>query len=212
MPQRSPRAELWLIAGVFAATSLGLWLLGRALDEPLLSFAGLMTTASTFVPMPADAYVIHAAETISPIWIAILGGAINAVAVLGERLFLQRLIGFPIFDRIRNFIGTNRFVTAMEDQMFLGLIVAAASPLPFEVFRFVAVARDYSPTRYAVATFIGRGTRFYALAAAGGFFAAHGLGPYALGALIVLFALGLVRSIRRMRSLDAAAIANAPEI
>ena len=202
MPQRSPRAELWLIAAGFVVTSLGLWLLGRALDEPLLSFAGLMTIASTFVPMPADAYVIHAAETISPAWIALLGGAINAIAVLGERLFIQRLIDFPIFDRIRNFIGTNRFVTAMEDQMFLGLIVAAASPLPFEVFRFVAVARNYSPTRYALATFIGRGARFYALAAAGGFFAAHGLVPYVVTILIVVFALGLIRSVTRMRNLD----------
>jgi membrane protein YqaA with SNARE-associated domain len=210
MPQRSPRAELWLIAGVFVGTSLGLWLLGRALDEPLLSFAGLMTIASTFVPMPADAYVIHAAETISPIWIALLGGAINAVAVLGERLFLQRLIGFPIFDRIRNFIGTNRFVTAMEDQMFLGLIVAAASPLPFEVFRFVAVARNYSPSRYALATFIGRGTRFYALAAAGGFFAAHGLVRYVIAALVIVFVLGLVRSLTRMRQLDAETQTEAP--
>ena len=202
MRQRSRLAELWLIAGTFAVVSLGLWTAGRIIDEPILSFAGLMTIASTFVPMPADAYVVNVSQHIDPLTVALLGGAINSVAVLGEAAFLNRLIDYPLFDRLRRFVGTNRFADAFERHMFIGLVVTAASPLPFEVFRFIAVARGYSWIRYAVATFIGRGSRYYVLAAAGGALASRDLLPRVVGVLIVLFVIGLAQSIIRFRRAD----------
>ena len=199
MLRRSRLAELWLIATAFGVVSFGLWGLGRAFDQPLLSFSGLMTLASTFVPMPADAYVVNAARNIDPVTIGLLGGAINAVAVLGERMFFDRLRGYPAFDRLLRFIGTNRFVDAVEKQMFIGLVVAAASPLPFEVFRVVACARNYSRWRYALATFIGRGSRYYALALGSTWFEGLGLVPWIVGLLVLFFVVGLVQSIRRFR-------------
>lgn len=202
MRQRSRLAELWLIAAAFAVVSVGLWTAGRVLDEPVLSFSGLMTIGSTFLPMPADAYVVNVSQYISPPTVGLLGGAINAGAVLGERAFLARLIDYPIFDRVRRFVGTNRFVDVFERYMFVGLIVAAASPLPFEVFRFVACARNYSWWRYALATFIGRGGRYYALAAAGGALASRDLLPRVVGVLVVLFAIGVVQSVIRFRRSD----------
>lgn len=202
MRRFSRNAEAALIVGAFASISAVLWIAGRILDEPLLSFAGLMTLASTALPMPADAYVVNVSQYIGPVTVGLLGGAINAVAVLGERAFLARLIDYPIFDRVRRFVGTNRFVDVFERYMFVGLIVAAASPLPFEVFRFVACARNYSWWRYALATFIGRGGRYYALAAAGGALASRDLLPRVVGVLVVLFAIGVVQSVIRFRRSD----------
>jgi len=204
MPQRSRLVELWLIAAAFVVVTAVLWGLGRALDEPLLSFMGLMTLGSTFIPMPADAYVVNASKFIDPVTIGILGGAINALAVLGERAFLERLIGYPIFDRLNRFIGESRFIDAMEKQMFIGLTVAAASPLPFEVFRFVACARGYDRARYALATFIGRGSRYYVLALGTSRFVDDATLPWIVGSLIAFFAIGLMQSIRRFRQQEEA--------
>ena len=202
MPQQSRRAELWLIAAAFGAITVVLWGLGRWLDEPLLSFIGLMTLASTFVPMPADAYVVNASQFIDPVTIGLLGGAINAVAVLGERAFLDRLIDYPLFAKISRFIGTNRFVEVLEKQMFIGLTLAAASPLPFEVFRFVACARGYDRLRYAIATFLGRGGRYYVLALGTSRFVDDATLPWIVGTLVAFFLLGLVQSIRRFRQAE----------
>lgn len=199
MPQRSRLVELWLIAGAFLVVTGVFWGLGRALDEPLLSFMGLMTLASTFVPMPADAYIVNASKFIDPVTIGLLGGAINSLAVLGERAFLDRLIDYPIFDKVRRFIGTNRFVEALEGQMFLGLVIAAASPLPFEVFRFVACARGYDRVRYAIATFLGRGGRYYVIALGTERFVDDATLPWIVGTLVIVFALGLIQSVRRFR-------------
>jgi membrane protein YqaA with SNARE-associated domain len=199
MPQRSRLAELWLIAAVFGVVSATLWGAGRFFDEPILSFAGLMTIASTFLPMPADAYAVNVSQYISPVTVGLLGGAINAVAVLGERMFLDRLIDYPIFAKLKRFVGTNRWIDVFEKHMFFGLIVAAASPLPFEVFRFVACARNYNRWRYGTATFIGRGGRYYVLAAAGGALAESGLLSRFVAALVGLFALGVIHAIVRFR-------------
>ncbi len=199
MLQRSRTAELWLIAAAFLAVTATLWGLGRFFDEPVLSFMGLMTLGSTFVPMPADAYVVNASKFIDPITIGLLGGAINSLAVVGERAFLDRLIDYPIFEKVKRFIGTNRFVEALEGQMFLGLIIAAASPLPFEVFRFVACARNYDRVRYAIATFIGRGGRYYVLALGTSRFIDDATLPWIVGTLVALFLLGVIQSIRRFR-------------
>lgn len=202
MRQFSRRAELFLIGGAFVVISVGVWALGRVFDAPLLSFSGLMVLASTFVPLPADAYVVQTAETLDPIMVAVVGGLINAFAVLGERLFILRLIDYPIFERLKRFVGTNKFLGVLDDQMFLGLAIAAASPIPFEVFRFVAVTRNVNLVTYFFATLIGRGGRFYVLAVAGGWFAAQGILPHVVAFLLVLFALGVVRSLRNLKEDD----------
>lgn len=149
--------------------------------------------------MPADAYVVQTAATLDPVTVAIVGGVINAFAVLGERQFILRLIDFPIFDRVVRFVGTNKYLGILDKQMFLGLALAAASPVPFEVFRFVAVTRNVNLVTYFFATLIGRGGRFYALAIAGGFFAAQGVLRIVVAVLVVLFVIGLIRSILNLR-------------
>ena len=204
MRRFSRRVELFLIGTGFIVVSLGTWALGRVFDSPLLSFAGLMTLASTFVPLPADAYVVSTAETIDPLTVAVVGGVINAFAVLGERSFLLRLVDYPIFERLKRFVGDNRYLAVLDKNMFLGLTLAAASPIPFEVFRFVAVARAVTVVIYFFASLIGRGARFYVLALAGGLFAAQGILQVVVAVLLVIFFIGVIRSFMNLRKDDQA--------
>ena len=201
MRRFSPNAEAALILGTFGTVAGLFWGAGRFFDEPVLSFAGLMTLASTAIPMPADAYVVNVSQYLSPVTVGLLGGFINAWAVLGERAFFDRIIDRPIFEKITRFVGTSRLVEVFERQMFVGLVIAAASPLPFEVFRFVACARAYDRLRYFVATFIGRGGRYYVLAAAGAALAREQLAKV-VALLVLLFVVGLIQSILRFRTAD----------
>lgn len=200
MSQSSRRVELLAIVAGFIAVTVSVYVLGSQLEQPLVSFAGLMVLASTFVPMPADAYVVQTAETIDPLQIAVVGGLVNAFAVLGEREFLLRLADFELFGKVKKFFGTNKYLAVLDRYMFWGLAVAAASPLPFEVFRFVAVSRDVHLGTYFFATLIGRGSRFYVLALAGTWFASQGLLTTVVGVLLVLFAVGVARSIYVFRA------------
>lgn len=75
--------DLWAIACIFGVVSSGLFVAGRILESPVLSFTGVMTIASTFIPMPADAYVIAASARVPALTIGVVGGAVNAAAVLG---------------------------------------------------------------------------------------------------------------------------------
>lgn len=192
-------ADLWLIAAALAAAALLLWGLGWILDSPLLRFAGFMTGATTFLPLPADAYVLSAAATNPPLAVALVGGAVNAAVVLVEREWVLRLVSHPTFDRFREFVGTNRWVDMAKEHLFFGLVVGGFSFLPFEPFRLVAVLRDYPKYRYALATFLGRGFRYYWLARAGRVFAVYGVIKYVVWASLAFFAFGLFRSYQRYR-------------
>ena len=176
------------------------WLVGFILDSPLLKFAGFMAGASTFVPMPADAYVLNAAATHPALTIGALGGAVNAVAVLAERQWILRAASHPVFDRFSEFIGTNRWIDLAQKNMFVGLVVGGFSFLPFEPFRLVAVLRGYNQLRYATATFFGRGIRYYWLARAGSVFAVYGIVEYVVWASLAVFTFGLFRSYLRFRA------------
>ncbi len=193
-------AELWLIAIALGVVAVGVWLLGVLLGSSLLSFIGFMIGATTFLPLPADAYVLSVADDHSALVIGVVGGLVNAAVVLVEREWVLRLARHPIFDRFSEFIGTNRWVDLAERHLFIGLIVGGFSFLPFEPFRLVAVLRNYSPIRYAVATFLGRGVRYYWLARAGSVFAVYGIVEYVVWASLAFFAVGLIRSYLRYRS------------
>ncbi len=193
-------ADLCLIAGGYAALAVGLWFAGSAVGSPILQFIGFMAGASTFVPLPADAYVLSVADDYPALTIGLVGGAVNAAAVLVEREWVMRLVSHPVFTRFQEFVGTNRYVGWAENHLFVGLVVGGFSFLPFEPFRLVAILRNYSPVRYAFATFVGRGVRYYCYARVGRLFAVYGLAKWVVWASLALFAVGLVRSYFRFQS------------
>lgn len=200
MSRTSRVADLWIIAGALAAAAIGLWGLGLVLGSSLLRFVGFMAGACTFLPLPADAYLLDASTRHDALVLGVVGGLVNALVVLVERAWVLRLVDHPMFDRFREFVGTNRWVDRAEDHLFLGLVIGGFSPLPFEPFRLVAILRRYSLVRYAVATFLGRGFRYYWLARAGSVFADFGLVRYVVWASLAFFGIGLARSYARFRS------------
>lgn len=196
-------AELWLLAGALAVVAVGLWGIGVLVDSSLLQFAGFMTGATTFLPLPADAYVLNASTSNPALTVGVVGGVVNALVVLVERHWILGLARHPIFDRFSEFIGTNRWVDMAEKHLFIGLVVGGFSFLPFEPFRLVAVLRNYSPPLYALATFFGRGFRYYWLARLGAVFAVYGVIKYVVWASLLVFTVGLLRSYLRFRSMEA---------
>lgn len=194
MSRTSRSTELWLIAIGLGAVAMGLFVTGTALDSSILKFCGFMTGATTFIPMPADAYVLATSESVDPLTIGILGGLINGLVVLVEARWVLQLSTFPVFERFRRLVGTSRYIDLVERYMFLGLLVGGLTFLPFEPFRLIAIMRRYSYPLYFTATVLGRGLRYYLLARVGNVIANFGVIQYFIWGSIALFAVGLFRS------------------
>ena len=107
---------------------------------------------------------------------------------------------------MRRFFAGNRLVDLTDRNMFLALMVGAASFIPFEPFRLIAVMRDYSQVKYFLATGLARGTRYYVLASVGSALLEVGFLQQAIWITLGLFAFGLwrsaVRLIRGARAVD----------
>ena len=192
------KLRLFGIAAGAAVVSLTLYLVGVSTGNTLLRFMGLMVGATTFVPLPADTFVLSASASLSPVVIGVVGGLINATMVLVERVWILALIDSPAFDRMRRFFAANRVVELTDRNMFLALIVGAASFIPFEPFRLIAVMRGYSPVKYFLATGLARGTRYYVLASVGAALLEVGFLQQAIWITLGLFAFGLWRSAVRL--------------
>ena len=205
-PGGTRRFRLVAIAATAAIVALTLYLVGRSAGSPLVRFMGLMVGATTFVPLPADTFVLAASADLSAPVVGLVGGLINATMVLVERLWILALVDSPSFDRLRRFFATNRLVELTDRNMFLALMIGGATFIPFEPFRLVAVMRRYSPVRYFVATFVGRGGRYFVLASVGSALLDVGLLQQAIWITLVLFAFGLwrsaVRLVRGTRAID----------
>jgi len=191
----SRRTKLVAIPAVVAVVAIALWIAGDVADSALVRFVGLMVGATTFVPLPADAFVLSASRDIDPLTVGLVGGAMNALMVLVERRWLLIMISHPSFDRFARFFDNSRVVALANRNMFLGLLIGGASFIPFEPFRLIAVVSDYSPVRYAVATFISRGGRYYALAALGAALVEIGIFRQVLWLVIGLFIVGLLQTV-----------------
>lgn len=190
-PDTRRTLKLTAIAVAAAGVAVTVWGLGSVLSSDLIRFAGLMVGATTFVPLPADTFVLAASDRLDPVTIGVVGGAINTVMVLVERRWLLILVDHPFFDRFVTFFDTSRVVAWTNRNLFLGLLIGGASIIPFEPFRLVAVMKGYSPVRYALATFFARGGRYFVLAALGDALAAIGILQQAIWISLVLFFIGL---------------------
>ena len=198
MSRTSRSTELWLLAIGLGAVALGLWFTGVLIDSQLLKYCGFMTGATTFIPMPADAYVLATSNSLDPWIIGVAGGLVNGLVVLVEARWILQLSTFPVFERFRQIVGTSRYVDLVERFMFVGLLLGGLTFLPFEPFRLIAVMRRYSFPKYFAATVLGRGLRYYVLASAGSVIADLGAIQWVVWASVAVFAFGLFRSYQRV--------------
>ena len=120
MSDEASRRRLWLLAAIavgVAVLAIALLALGAVLDSPLLWFMGLMTGATTFVPLPADSFVLSASANLTPLVIGLVGGAINAAMVLVERRWVLLFVDHPFFERFVGFFEANRLVALTRRNM-----------------------------------------------------------------------------------------------
>lgn len=150
-----------------------------------MRFVGLMIAASTFVPLPADAFVLDASTHHRPLQLALTGGATSAIVALVEAAWIRRVIDHPHFDGLVSFVGTHRAMNLLHRHTFLGLLIGGATFLPFEPFRLFAALNHYPQWRYAVATFLSRSIRYFAIAQTG---STLGPGPIVNGVIAALIA------------------------
>jgi len=156
--------RLVISAGVFFVVCIGAYLYSEFIDSSMLEFIALMLMAGTFLPMPADTYVLFISGEFDPILLGVVGGLVNAVAVICEKYWLKEVMNFGLFEKFSVFFDKSKFTKFMNKNMFVWLVVSGFSFLPFEPFRLVAVVKNYNNFKYFVATFLGRGFRYYLLA------------------------------------------------
>jgi membrane protein YqaA with SNARE-associated domain len=156
--------RLLISAGLFFVFCVGLYLYSEYINSNIIEFIALMLMAGTFLPMPADTYVLFISNEFDPILLGVVGGLVNAVAVICEKYWLQDVMKFGLFEKFSVFFDKSKFTKFMNKKMFLWLVVSGFSFLPFEPFRLVAVVKNYNNFKYFLATFLGRGFRYYLLA------------------------------------------------
>lgn len=78
-------------------------------------------------------------------------------------------------------------------------MVAAFTPIPFDPFRFLAIASGYNRTGYLAAIFVGRAPRYYFLAQLGGHW--H-IPPWIIVvSIILLLVVSVLRNREQLRSI-----------
>ncbi len=190
----SKKRSLIIKAAIYLALALFIWLFGLIIYSKLLEFIALMFLASTFLPMPADTYVLYMTEYFSPLSVALIGGMINSLAVIFEKYWIQDLMKFGYFEKFSVFFSHSKFTKYMHKYMFLSLLVSGFSLLPFEPFRLVAVVKNYNNLKYFLATLLGRGLRYYLLALVGRQFMQYDI----LGFIIILSLSGFLWGIFKL--------------
>jgi len=155
--------KIWISASIFAVISGLFYIFGMFFSDVHLKFTGFMLIASTFLPFPADAYILYASNFFSPLKLAIFGGLMNAIAVIYEKYFVRLVIRLKRFEDIVLFFNNLKFIQFSQKNLFGVLLFSAFSFFPFEPFRLVAITHNYNDVKYLFATFFGRGFRFFLL-------------------------------------------------
>jgi len=181
----------------FGLISICIYALGIILSEKSLEFVGFMLPASTFLPFPADTYVLYISQFFTPLYIGILGGFINAVAVIWEKYFFRMVIRKKEFDKFVVFFSELKYGKFVSDNLFIVLLISAFSFIPFEPFRLIAITHNYDDKKYFAATFIGRGFRYFLLAFFGRKLMQYDLLIYALIISAFVFLYGAYSSYKK---------------
>lgn len=163
-------SKFLILSGGYFVCNLMLALIGYFYGIKILEFLGFMFLAGTFLPFPADTYVLHLTLFYSPLFIALVAGFVNSYAVIFERYFVLGLLKNNKGKLIENFFNKSGLSKFFVKYPFLILFISAFSFIPFEAFRILAITNKYNQLKYFVATFLGRGIRYYLLAIVGTFF------------------------------------------
>lgn len=161
---------LVLSVAVFVITSLLLIALLPIHDGlNLLLFFACMTVSCTSIPLPTPLMVVSRGQEFDPLLIALVGGIGTCIACLIDYEVLSYLVKY-VSNKSENVARlkdtrvcqfTVRFFNKMA---FISIVIAGATPIPFEPIRWLAIGVKYSRLKYTLAVFIGRAPRYYLLA------------------------------------------------
>ena len=148
------------------------WVLSWA-DSPhgMIALAGISFAESSFFPIPPD--VLQVALSVSKPKKSFLFAAVSVVAsVLGA--VAGWAIGWGLWQFVDTFFYSvipgftsekfNYVESLYQDNAFLCLILSAFPPIPFKIFTIAAGACSVPLPTLIIASFIGRGGRFFLVA------------------------------------------------
>ena len=143
-----------------------------------------------------------AAKAATPASVALAGTAGCLVAIALDYALIGWFVNHRLvkteLDDSRAFRVAQRFFGRAP---FALIVISALLPLPFYPVKILAIARDYSLARFALAVVLGRFPRFYMLAIAGREVQASSSALVSAGvALALIGGWGIWRTIRRNRS------------
>ena len=132
-------------------------------------YLGCMSFAeSSFFPIPPDVMLapMSLANPSKALWYALL----TTLTSVAGGLF-GYLIGVTAFDAIEPMLRESRYwdnyqlaVSWFEQWGFWAVFVAGFSPIPYKVFTIAAGALSMALLPFTIASFIGRGARFFLVA------------------------------------------------
>jgi len=126
-----------------------------------------MGLACTFVPLPTTPMVLFAATRMNAVSVALLGAAATATANLNEYHLWTSFFRYRLFERIRRSRHCRAATAWFDRAPFAALFAANVAPLPVDVVRLIAVARQYDRRRFFAANVLGRGIRYGLIAVVG---------------------------------------------
>ncbi len=156
---RNPLKKLYFWTLHWAATPYALPAL------VILSFA-----ESSFFPVPPDVLLIALCFSQPRAWIklaawctvaSVLGGILGYYIGWG----LWEAVGDPIVKAYHGEEVMAKVQTWYDAYGFLGILVAAVTPIPYKVFTIASGTMHFDLLQFIVASLLGRGARFFAVAA-----------------------------------------------
>jgi len=129
---------------------------------------GLSFAESSFFPIPPDVMLapMSLAQPKRAIWFATLT---TLTSVIGG--VFGWLIGVFAYDMVAPWLESGRYAEPFElakqwfaDWGFLAILAAGFSPIPYKVFTITAGVLSMALAPFVLASFVGRGARFYLVA------------------------------------------------
>lgn len=161
----------WIAAAAFARYEDGAaW---AALPWGLALMCFYLSLCNALAPLPTGWIVMLVASDelapgVSPVirigLVAILGGLATAIANLNEYHILSHRAGARLREKVRDTRAFRWAVRWFDRAPFGALTAIAFVPIPVDVIRWLAILRQYSRIRFALAYIVGRSARYVFLA------------------------------------------------
>lgn len=124
---------------------------------------------SSVFPVPPDVLLVAICFSVPKAWFraafwctvaSVLGGLLGYVIGWG----LWEAVGKPIVDFYQGQEVIAKVEIWYEEYGFIGILAAAITPIPYKIFTIASGTMRFSLVQFTIASTIGRGARFFAVA------------------------------------------------